>query len=295
MDIFRMRCFVTAVQFGSLTKSAEYLNITQPAMSFQIRELERELGVTVFNRSGKGITLTPAGELLHSGFVQIIDTYNRVVENTRLLAGTKKRLTIGFHGPLGWAGIHDFLSEFAGRHPDIELVVLQQDLKELAEYLRTGALDISFGHDSATPAGKGIVSYPLFSEKSCFAMSAQHRLAGRSELTVEDVRGERILMNNQSGSGLNATVDQLIKSGISRDRLMLFDRREMTLAMAASNQGIAAVPRSFKTADGILSYVDYDSDDVLINNVMAVNTELGNSSTAVFVNEAMSVAWPFKK
>ena len=150
MDSFRMECFLKAAELGNLTKAAERMSITQPAMSFQIRELEKELQVTLFERAHGGVVLTEAGRLLRDGFVRILDSYHRLIENARACAYGKQRLTIGYHGPVNWAGLHRFIGDFSRRHPEIDVAVLQQQWRELADYLEFGAVDLAFLETSSS-------------------------------------------------------------------------------------------------------------------------------------------------
>lgn len=112
MDLFRIECFLTAAEVGNMTKAAERMNITQPAMSFQIRELEKEVQISLFARDRNGIYLTEAGKVMKAGFTRILENYRRVLEDARACAYGRSRLTIGYHGPLGWAGTLQFIGAF---------------------------------------------------------------------------------------------------------------------------------------------------------------------------------------
>ena len=141
MDFYRIECFLAAAETGSMTKAAEKMCVTQPSMSFQIRELERELQIPLFERDYRGIRLTEAGRILQTGFARILDSYRKLVDNALACAYGKLRLTIGFHGFINWAGVHSFIADFSDRHPEIDVIVMQQQWKELADYLEVGALD----------------------------------------------------------------------------------------------------------------------------------------------------------
>ena len=76
MDFYRIECFLAAAETGSMTKAAEKMCVTQPAISFQIRELERELQITLFSRESNGIRLTEAGKIMQTGFLHMMDRYD---------------------------------------------------------------------------------------------------------------------------------------------------------------------------------------------------------------------------
>ena len=108
-----------------MTKAAEKMCITQPAMSFQIREMEKELQLKLFDRDHLGIHLTEAGKIMQSGFIYIMDNYHRVLDRALSSSYGKVRLTIGYHGFINWAGVHSFIAGFSARHPDIEVTIIQ--------------------------------------------------------------------------------------------------------------------------------------------------------------------------
>lgn len=293
MDLFRMRCFIAAAEFNSITKAAEYLNITQPAMSFQIRELEKELGIKVFSRENKSLTLTPAGSVLKSGFIQILQSYRNLVDAAKTVSGNRNRLTVGYHGPIDWAGVPEFVSDFSRAHGDAEVVLYQQNWRELAESLRSGALDAAFLSVEEVPEGKDFSSIHLFTESTGFAISPRHRLAGKPSVTIDDIRGETVFMNNHPSACMDAIVDRLLESGIKKENVNFFEQMEMTLAMAASNQGIASIPKSFGTENSALKYIAYDTPVCWLSHWLASNNSLGNPLTPVFMSEAGKVSWPY--
>lgn len=293
MDFFRMRCFLSAAEFGSITKAAEYMNITQPAMSFQIRELEKELGVKVFSRGSKSISLTPAGNVLKSGFAQILQSYGNLVNAAKTVSGGMNRLTVGYHGPVNWAGVPEFVSDFSKAHDNAEVVIYQQNWKELADLLRSGVIDVAFLSIEEVPKGKDFSVIPLFTEATGFAISPRHRLAEKASVTIDDIRGETVFMNNHPSASMDAIVDRLLQSGIKKENVSFFEQTDMTLAMAASNQGIASIPESFAVQNSALKYISYDSSACWLSYSLVSNNSLGNPLTPVFMSAAEEVSWPY--
>lgn len=295
MDIFRMECFIAAVDFGNLTRAAEYMNITQPTMSVQIRELEREVGFALLQRERNGVRPTAAGELLHDGFVRLVDGYHTLLDDVRTCAQGRSRLTIGYHGPTTWAGLPHFIARFSQKYPEIEIVLFQHQYKELVQSLELGVLDVIFSDPNEMTAHPRLETLPLFREKSCFALSPEHPLATQKSLTYPDICNETILMNNHPSASMDSIVDGLLSSGIERRKCRFFDQMEITLAMAASQQGIAALPRSFKTGNPALVYLDYDTDAVEIPHCLAWNRDDTNPAVRSFISECKQVQWPYRK
>ena len=292
MDFFRIECFLTAAEVGNMTKAAERMNITQPAMSFQIRELEKEVQLTLFARDRNGIYLTEAGKVMQSGFKRILESYRRTLEDARASAYGRAHLTIGYHGPFGWAGVLQFIGEFSAKHPEIEVAVFRQEFRELADYVEQGILDVAFLENSELVNRRQLASYSLFVEHACFAVAPFHPLAKRASVTADLLVGERILMNNHASDSMASLISRLVRSGIRRDSFQFFDRTEITMATAAAGQGIAVIPNSFRIENSALRYVEYDSDVLQLEHSLVWNTEKENQAVRFFVDQAMEQTWP---
>ena len=292
MDFFRIECFLTAAETGNMTRAAERMNITQPAMSFQIRELEKEVQLTLFARDRNGIYLTEAGKVMQNGFQRILDSYHRILEDARACTYGKAHLTIGYYGPLGWAGVLQFIGEFSAKHPDIEVAVFQQEFRELADYVEQGILDVAFVESSELINRKQLASLPLFSDTACFAVAPFHPLAAHVFVTPDMLAGVKILMNNHPSDSMSSLTARLVRSGIRQDSFRFFDRTEITLATAAAGQGIAVIPASFRVENSALHYVEYASDSFRMEYKMAWNMERANTAVHAFLKEAQEKTWP---
>lgn len=293
MDFYRIECFLTAAETGSMTKAAEKMCITQPAMSFQIRELEKELQVTLFERDHVGIRLTESGKIMQAGFTHIMDSYRRLLNKVLQNSYGKLRLTVGYHGFINWAGMHSFIAEFSERHPEIEVSILEQQCKELADYLELGTLDVAFILTSELKNRNTLSAMPLFREKTCFAVPHTHRLAGKETVTVDDLRDETILMNNHASACMDELIDNLIHSGIRPDHLRFEDQPNVCLAMSVAGQGLTSLPISFQQHNLPLKYVEYDSQFCRVSHALAWRSDTENPTVKLFCGEVSRVQWPY--
>ena len=295
MDFFRIECFLKAAESGNMTRAAELMNITQPAMSFQIRELEKEVRLTLFDRNRNGIYLTEAGKIMRDGFIRILDSYERLLDDARACAFGRERLTIGFHGPVNWAGISGFVAAFSNRHPEIDVVLLQQQWRELAEYLELGALDAAFLESAELSGRKTLSSHPLFQENACFAVALSHPLAEKTAITSDDLSDEIILMNNHPSESMASLIRRLERSGVRPEQFRFFDEPNITLSMAAAGQGLAAIPESFRYDTGALRYLEPESDPCRIDYSIAWKGSNENRALRLFIDELLRVSWPFSE
>ena len=294
MDFYRIECFLTAAEVGNLTRAAERMSITQPAMSFQIRELERELQIQLFERERNGVHLTDAGKIMQKGFLHIMDSYRRVVDNALACAYGKVQLRIGYHGFINWAGIHSFIASFSAKHPEIEVSLVEQQCKELADYLEAGTLDVAFLIPSELKHRDQLSELFLFDEKTCFAIPPSHPLADRTSITVEDLQGETIIMNNHPSDSMNDLIDRLIRSGIPEENMKYVDTPDIALALSIAGQGLTSLPISYQQKHLPLKYVEYDTPVCHMSYSLAWNRNTTNPAVKFFCGEVSRTTWPYQ-
>lgn len=146
VDLRLLRYFLAVAEEAHLTKAAERLGIRQPPLSQQIRALEQELGVTLFNRLPRGMELTESGRALLADARNIIALVDQAVDGVRQVSrGEAGRLTVGFTGS---AAFHPFvpsvIRRFRDAAPNVRLVLEESSTGELTEAVAEGRVDAAF-------------------------------------------------------------------------------------------------------------------------------------------------------
>ena len=119
VDTRLLRYFTTVAEEGNLTRAAARLFVSQPALTKQIRQLETQLGVRLFTRSHKGMTLTEPGETLAAKAPALLAGWDRLLRETRSTASRAARvLRVGFLGSAANEATQDIIAAFTARHPD---------------------------------------------------------------------------------------------------------------------------------------------------------------------------------
>ena len=145
LDLNQLRSFVTVAQFGHLTRAAETLHLSQPALSGHIKALEEQFGVTLFERSSTGMTLTPAGRRLLTEAAQIIDAVQHLQHSAQELRGAPTgNLKLGTVLDPSILRVGDLLVLMRERYPQIEVELNQVMSSEGLARIRGGTLDASF-------------------------------------------------------------------------------------------------------------------------------------------------------
>ncbi|MGY3205316.1 LysR family transcriptional regulator [Streptomyces sp. TE5632] len=207
MELRQLEYFVAVAEEQNFTRAAERVHISQSGVSAQIRQLERELGAELFDRSARTVTLTVAGKaaLGHArAALAAAEAVGQAVgEVTDLIRG---RLTVGMVMGCTLTPLFDALAAFHQAHPGVEISLLEDSSDRLVEGVRTGAVDLALiGTSTATP--DGLDALTIISERLVAAVPAGHPLAKQRRVTLRDLIAHPIVCM-PPGTGLRAVFDQ---------------------------------------------------------------------------------------
>ncbi len=184
MELRQIRYFVTVAREGGFARAADRLHIVQPAVSQQIARLERELGVRLFDRSGRRARLTAAGARLLPEAEAMLATEQRVHRIAAdLTAGSAALLRLGTSQGMG----HRLDRLLDALPPDIQIRLTSLPLDQRLAAVRTGQLDAAFVRALTTAPGLELL--PAWTEPLAVALPASHPLAARPVLTVAELAG----------------------------------------------------------------------------------------------------------
>ena len=142
MDTSHLRNFLIIAQVGSLTRAAGRAHLTQPALSGQLKRLEDELGTALFHRLGRGLRLTPAGEILRDHAVRALAALDAASESLEELGSLRGgTLAIGGGATATAYLLPDILRRFHAAHPGVRFAVREAPSRTIAEAVASGELD----------------------------------------------------------------------------------------------------------------------------------------------------------
>lgn len=173
MELRQLEYFREIASTGSINEAARHLNMSQPPLSYQIRQLETELNVKLFDRTSKGVTLTEAGKLLYDRSGNLLE-YARSTELEVSKTGKKRILRIGLT-PTTVDTIMPYIAQFSQKNPDVNFEVHDGITYSLYEYLMDGIIDISVAR---TPLRLDEVSYLELCSEPMIAVSAAPIMPG---------------------------------------------------------------------------------------------------------------------
>lgn len=244
MELRQLEYFVAVAEEQNFTRAAERVHISQSGVSAQIRRLERELGAELFDRSGRGATLTVAGKaaLEHARAVLAAASAvgQAVGEVTDLIRG---RLTIGMVIGCTVTPLFDALAAFHRAHPGIEIALLEDNSDRLVEAVRAGHLDLALVGTAATTPD-GLQALTVVSERLVAVVPPGHPLADAEPVTLRALGGYPVICM-PPGTGLRTVFDQACAAQGLRPAIALEASASDAIAdLAARGLGVAVLSAS---------------------------------------------------
>ncbi|MBA3843978.1 MAG: LysR family transcriptional regulator [Actinobacteria bacterium] len=212
MDTRQLQAFCEVVERKSFSQAAERLGVTQPAVSLQVRSLEKRLGTQLLDRSGRRVEPTEAGLRLYRGAQRLLQLEDELVsdiseEATGELAGT---FEIGASTGPGGVVLAQLLCQFADAHPQIHVALSVFDTQTVVD--RVADRSLQLGVVGAAPRHRGVEYEPFFHDTVVLACPPGHAFAGRT-ITLDDLQGETLIVM-QDGAGVRQMIDdELARAG----------------------------------------------------------------------------------
>lgn len=195
LELRHLRSAVTAGDCGSLRKAAELLRLQQSTLSRSIRQVEDDLGVTIFERSSGGVNPTPAGRAVLRLARTILEEFDALIATAKSVQNSEAgRLAVGFCTSLSAGNLQASLLDFKRRLPHVELATVERSRTRLAMALRNGVLDILIVTGSLPSLDSKTMQ--LWSERVLVVLPQDHPLTSRQTIYWTDLRGETVLLSH---------------------------------------------------------------------------------------------------
>jgi len=193
MQLRRLRYFVAVAEESSFNRAAQRLHISQPPLSNQIKQLEEELGVRLFERTSRGVRMTEAGEALleeaRRVFVQVDQTVNLV---RRVGYGEVGRLTLGFVPSASNEVLPPILHTFRHRYPDVELFLREMRPDRVVQRLHDKQIDVGFLYLPLDDVSLNIEC--VSREPLVLALAESHPLASKARVELQALAEEPFIL-----------------------------------------------------------------------------------------------------
>ena len=251
MDTRQLAAFCAVVERKSFSQAAERLGVTQPAVSLQVRALEKRLGTQLLDRSGRRVEPTEAGLRLYRGAQRLLALEDQLLEELEAgeggeLGGT---LEVGASTGPGSTVVPVLLGEFQRRNPGVVISLSISDTQTVVD--RVADRELELGVVGAARRHRGVVFEPLFRDEVVLACPPDHRFAGRT-VTLDDLREEPLIVM-QEGAGVRQVIEDELRRVGTRlrdlDPKLELGLQESARSAVAAGYGVTFISRAAIEAD----------------------------------------------
>jgi len=246
MDTRQLAAFCAVVERRSFSQAAERLGVTQPAVSLQVRALEKRLGTQLLDRSGKRVEPTEAGLRLYRGAQRMLALEEQIASEIAATAGGELAGDLVLGASTGPAAIAVplLLCEFQRENPEVRVFLTVSDTHAIVE--RVAARELELGIVGAARRHRGVRFEPFFSDEVILACPPGHRFAGRV-VGLDELREESLVLM-QEGAGVRQIVeDALRRRGVRLRELdvrLQLGLQESVRAAVEAGYGVTFISRT---------------------------------------------------
>lgn len=251
MELRHLRYFLAVAEELHFGRAAKRLNISQPPLSQQIMQLEKEIGVRLFNRTKRRVEITPAGLVFFEEARRIMVLSEDAVRRTiRADKGEIGRLAVGYIGSANYSVLPQAIREFRKQFPDVDLSLAEMNTSTQIEALREGRIHVGFLRPPQGIENEGLSIEPVFREPLMVAMPRNHHVKGETSITLRMLAKESFIMvPRQRGPGYFDYIIALCQQEGFSPRIVLEASQFHTIiGLVAAEIGIAIVPASMQSS-----------------------------------------------
>ena len=252
MELRQLEYFLAVAEDANFTRAAERLHVAQPGVSAQIKQLERELGLPLLDRTGRAVTLTEAGRAVlpfaRAALGAVAGSRQAVDELTGLVKG---KVAIGTITSCPAVAIADMIDGFHRAYPAIEITLQQDNSDRLVDAVRQGSLDLAVIALSASTSYPGVALKVFVDERIVAVVGEDDPLAGKDSLPIKAFR-DRPLISMPAGTGIRSCLDEACAlAGFEPSVAFEANDPNMVLQLAKRGLGVAFVPTSMAAGPGL--------------------------------------------
>ncbi|BAT61903.1 HTH-type transcriptional regulator GltC [Variibacter gotjawalensis] len=249
MDVRKLRYFTVLAEEKHFGRAAKKLSLSQPPLSYAIKQLESELDARLFTRNTRAVELTPAGLALRNEAFALLRRIDEIKRQVRSVAdGQAGVLRVGFGGSMLYRGLPDILADFSKKLPLIDIKLREMGSVDQIEAIQRDEIDLGFIHGHETPAG--LDGFRYHAEPFVACLPATHRLAKQKRIKLAQLAQDDFVLFQRRGSPAyyESIIGTCLAAGFAprvRHEVAIW---LSVVSLVASGTGVALVPRSLRNS-----------------------------------------------
>lgn len=238
MTFEQLDCFIAVAKLDTFFDAAETLHMTQSTLSKQIMKLEKELGITLLDRSRRSAELTDAGRMFYEEAQPLSAQYHQMLLHVRHFSESSAReLHIGVLPIMSQYHLTSSVREFASHFPQIRLTIMEAEEQELTEGLEEERFDLIIAREPMAEAQKHIF-VPLATDTLVAVLPEGHALARRKKLAIRELADEKFILMHSYTSIYQVCMELFRKEGIA-PQILRTARMESILSAVEVGEGVS--------------------------------------------------------
>ncbi|NLU66751.1 LysR family transcriptional regulator [Streptomyces sp. HNM0574] len=237
----RLAQFTAVARYEHVTRAAHELGVPQSTLSRAMTRLESDLGVALFARHGRTLSLTPAGRTFLASAERALASVEQAAESVRSDADPATgKVAFGFLHTLGWETVPGLLRTFRAEHPRVRFALVQNYGEAMLDRLRAGELDLCL--TSPVPEAPDLVARRLDEQRLSLVVPDDHRLASRKRIRLAEAADESFV-TLERGYGMRRILDALCAQAGFTPRIAFEGEEAETIrGLVAAGLGVALLP-----------------------------------------------------
>ncbi len=260
MNSKQIDCIIEIAQTMNFNRAAENLFMSQPALSYQVKQLEEEIGFEVFDRSGRGVQLTPAGAQFVSGLRGIRADLRRLVElGQNFSSRYRMSISVGLPWRSALLALPECMERMRRAHPDLDISPVFNANESLDAFLR-GEQDVALARGDVRHLPQVDV-HRLYDSRIYLVTKPNDPLASKDRVLVEDLRGRTLMVGGSSPGPLRA-VQHRVVSELGIEHFNSNDHMT-TLVSVAAGKGVCLSPGLLNDGSDEFAWTPFDCEETI--------------------------------
>lgn len=243
-DMNLYKVFYVVAKNNSFSKAADELFVTQPSVSYSIKQLEDRLNIKLFKRNHKGIKITPEGKEV---FEYVKKSYNDISVGERGLKENRDlkngKISIGVQSHIGRFFLFPYLEDFHKKYPNIEIHISSRNTTELIKLLENNDIDFVIDTSPIETEYSNLVIEPLMELEHCFVSSKDYPIKNKN-MTIQELQNYSLILPVKRSTPRKQLTKLLIDKEIELKPFITIETTEMLIDAVKKNMGIGYVMRN---------------------------------------------------